>query len=150
MEPGIAKAGLTWPKLPQPHAPAFAKVSFSRRDCEFCGAQYSCRSKNFFNDTRYYFGRNLLASCWITSSPPFVFLLFLLVSSCVPYVLPFSLLFFHFLTFFRYVSLRTNIVSRHPHIPTSKSSKLRFLSDIFYVIRNKTATPIGMRAKGEY
>lgn len=27
MEPGIAKAGLISPKLPQPHAPAFAKVS---------------------------------------------------------------------------------------------------------------------------
>lgn len=28
MEPGITKAGLTWPKLSQPHTLAFAKVSY--------------------------------------------------------------------------------------------------------------------------
>ncbi|XP_072767266.1 uncharacterized protein [Anoplolepis gracilipes] len=34
MELGITKAGLTSPKLPQPHAPAFVKVS-SQHDCKF-------------------------------------------------------------------------------------------------------------------
>lgn len=39
MELGIAKAGLTSPKLPQPHAPAFAKVS--SQGATVSSAQYS-------------------------------------------------------------------------------------------------------------
>lgn len=57
MEPGIAKAGLTLPKLPQPHAPAFAKVSSEGGIVSFAVRSAYLARDLFFKCARYYFGR---------------------------------------------------------------------------------------------
>ncbi|KYN02104.1 hypothetical protein ALC62_07094 [Cyphomyrmex costatus] len=64
IEPGIVKAGLTSPKLPQPHAPAFAKVS-SQGTILWCTILISLES---FLNSAILLWSFLLASCLSVTS----------------------------------------------------------------------------------
>lgn len=117
MEPGIAKAGLTSQKLPQPHAPAFAKVSSQGAIVSFAVRGTYVARKLF--GTRYYFSRFYeLRACWLRAIH-LSFLLFLPIVLCIFISVYVIFFFFYFTTFFRYVSLSTNgaVVSRHCSFP---------------------------------
>lgn len=125
IEPGIGKAGLTSPKLAQPHALAFAKVSSQGTNLRYA---ILISLESFLNGAILLWSF-LLASCLsVTSNLSFIssFPILSYVSSS-SYVSHFS-----FSAFYDFLPLCFTLHERHhrivtPYISASKSSKLQFL-----------------------